>query len=178
MLSRAAISGNYTFVNSEARARCLCVFYYNSFQAVILLYSSLCRYAFTVVANITVYTVAWLLFHFQAQHNVDPSVTDNLGQVDIPLFRVRRETPERFIPPKSLVFFTWSLSLPIDAGPHYAGYWSFILRDIPCRHKRGRVGLGERESADHAVPLTGSFASSCISVEALAEGALLLPGDS
>uniref|UniRef100_A0A671XXK2 Major facilitator superfamily domain containing 12 n=1 Tax=Sparus aurata TaxID=8175 RepID=A0A671XXK2_SPAAU len=45
------------------------------------------RYAFTVVANITVYTVAWLLFHFQAQHTVDPSITDNLGQVDVPLFR-------------------------------------------------------------------------------------------
>ncbi|XP_076580639.1 major facilitator superfamily domain-containing protein 12 [Chaetodon auriga] len=42
------------------------------------------RYAFTVVANITVYTVAWLLFHFQAQHSVDQST---LGQVDIPLFR-------------------------------------------------------------------------------------------
>ncbi|XP_031164286.1 major facilitator superfamily domain-containing protein 12 isoform X1 [Sander lucioperca] len=45
------------------------------------------RYAFTVVANITVYTVAWLLFHFQSQLNVDPDNTDNLGQVDIPLFR-------------------------------------------------------------------------------------------
>ncbi|KAE8293981.1 Major facilitator superfamily domain-containing protein 12 [Larimichthys crocea] len=45
------------------------------------------RYAFGVVANITVYTVAWLLFHFQAQHGVDPSITDNLGPVDIPLFR-------------------------------------------------------------------------------------------
>lgn len=45
------------------------------------------RYAFTVVANITVYAVAWLLFHFQAQHSVDPDITDNLGAVDIPLFR-------------------------------------------------------------------------------------------
>ncbi|XP_039666515.1 major facilitator superfamily domain-containing protein 12 isoform X2 [Perca fluviatilis] len=45
------------------------------------------RYAFTVVANITVYTVAWLLFHFQSKQNVDPDITDNLGQVDIPLFR-------------------------------------------------------------------------------------------
>ncbi|XP_063747164.1 major facilitator superfamily domain containing 12b isoform X3 [Eleginops maclovinus] len=45
------------------------------------------RYAFSVVANITVYTVAWLLFHFQAQHNGDTSITDNLGKVDIPLFR-------------------------------------------------------------------------------------------
>ncbi|XP_035811969.2 major facilitator superfamily domain-containing protein 12 [Amphiprion ocellaris] len=46
------------------------------------------RYTFTVVANITVYTVAWLLFHFQSQHSMDPSITDNLGQADIPLFRV------------------------------------------------------------------------------------------
>lgn len=45
------------------------------------------RYAFTVLANITVFTVAWLLFHFQ--HVADPSSTDNLSQVDIPLFRVR-----------------------------------------------------------------------------------------
>uniref|UniRef100_UPI0037E98D57 major facilitator superfamily domain containing 12b n=1 Tax=Semicossyphus pulcher TaxID=241346 RepID=UPI0037E98D57 len=45
------------------------------------------RYAFTVVANITVFTVAWLLFKFQAQHNLDPAITDNVGPVDIPLFR-------------------------------------------------------------------------------------------
>ncbi|XP_069574215.1 major facilitator superfamily domain containing 12b [Brachyistius frenatus] len=44
------------------------------------------RYAFTVGANITVYAVAWLLFHFQYQQN--PSITDNLGVVDIPLFRM------------------------------------------------------------------------------------------
>ncbi|KAG5275983.1 hypothetical protein AALO_G00126650 [Alosa alosa] len=44
------------------------------------------RNAFSVVANITVYAVAWLLFHFQAQH-ADPTVTDSLGPVDIPLFR-------------------------------------------------------------------------------------------
>ncbi|XP_070687700.1 major facilitator superfamily domain containing 12b [Pempheris klunzingeri] len=45
------------------------------------------RYAFTVVANITVYAAAWLLFHFQAEHSVDPFVTDSLGQADVPLFR-------------------------------------------------------------------------------------------
>nr|XP_057928331.1 major facilitator superfamily domain-containing protein 12 isoform X1 [Doryrhamphus excisus] len=44
------------------------------------------RYAFTVVANITVYAVAWLLFHFQSQHDID--TTDNLGQADVPLFRM------------------------------------------------------------------------------------------
>ncbi|KAF5899544.1 major facilitator superfamily domain-containing protein 12-like isoform X2, partial [Clarias magur] len=43
------------------------------------------RYAFTVIANITVYAVAWLLFRFQS--NEDPSLTDNLGPVDIPIFR-------------------------------------------------------------------------------------------
>ncbi|XP_061153552.1 major facilitator superfamily domain containing 12b isoform X2 [Syngnathus typhle] len=42
------------------------------------------RYAFTVVSNITVYTVAFLLFHFLAQEDM----TDNLGSADIPLFRM------------------------------------------------------------------------------------------
>lgn len=45
------------------------------------------RYAFSVMANITVYTVAFLLFHFLAQEDF----TDNLGKADIPLFRVRLE---------------------------------------------------------------------------------------
>ncbi|KAJ8393161.1 hypothetical protein AAFF_G00068440 [Aldrovandia affinis] len=45
------------------------------------------RYAFTVMANITVYAVAWLLFHFQAGQEEDPSITDSLGFFDIPVFR-------------------------------------------------------------------------------------------
>ncbi|XP_016350562.1 major facilitator superfamily domain-containing protein 12-like [Sinocyclocheilus anshuiensis] len=45
------------------------------------------RYAFTVVANIAVYAVAWLLFHFQSQHTEDPSISQNLGWVDVPTFR-------------------------------------------------------------------------------------------
>ncbi|XP_056585973.1 major facilitator superfamily domain-containing protein 12 [Triplophysa dalaica] len=44
------------------------------------------RYAFTVMANITVYAVAWLLFHLQ-QDIQDPSVSQNLGWADVPLFR-------------------------------------------------------------------------------------------
>ncbi|KAI1882607.1 hypothetical protein AGOR_G00236630 [Albula goreensis] len=44
------------------------------------------RYAFTVIANITVYAVAWLLFHFQGQEE-DPSISDSLGSFDIPVFR-------------------------------------------------------------------------------------------
>jgi hypothetical protein len=47
-----------------------------------------------VVANITVYAVALLLFHFQAQQTGDPSVTDSLGIVDIPIFRVRAALPD------------------------------------------------------------------------------------
>ncbi|XP_020789034.1 major facilitator superfamily domain-containing protein 12 [Boleophthalmus pectinirostris] len=43
------------------------------------------RYAFSVVANITLYAGAWLLFHFQ--RNVDPDASDSLGPADIPLFR-------------------------------------------------------------------------------------------
>ncbi|RXN34524.1 casein kinase I isoform X3 [Labeo rohita] len=45
------------------------------------------RYAFTVVANITVYAVAWVLFHFQSQHLEDPSISQTLGWVDVPIFR-------------------------------------------------------------------------------------------
>ncbi|TRY56806.1 hypothetical protein DNTS_004082 [Danionella cerebrum] len=45
------------------------------------------RYAFTVIANITVYAVAWLLFHFQSQDGEDPTIADNLGPADITVFR-------------------------------------------------------------------------------------------
>lgn len=45
------------------------------------------RYAFTVIANITVYAVAWLMFHFQKGEVDDPTITDSLGPIDIPLFR-------------------------------------------------------------------------------------------
>ncbi|KAL7386940.1 hypothetical protein ABVT39_015954 [Epinephelus coioides] len=44
------------------------------------------RYAFTVIANITVYAVAYLLFHVQAGGDEDP-LSDALGPVDIPVFR-------------------------------------------------------------------------------------------
>lgn len=45
------------------------------------------RYAFTVIANITVYGVAWLLFYFQAGQTGDPTQTESLGRQDIPIFR-------------------------------------------------------------------------------------------
>uniref|UniRef100_A0A8C4DBC8 Major facilitator superfamily domain-containing protein 12 n=1 Tax=Dicentrarchus labrax TaxID=13489 RepID=A0A8C4DBC8_DICLA len=44
------------------------------------------RYAFTVIANITVYAVAYLLFHVQAGEGDDP-LSDALGPADIPIFR-------------------------------------------------------------------------------------------
>ncbi|XP_034039097.1 major facilitator superfamily domain-containing protein 12-like [Thalassophryne amazonica] len=44
------------------------------------------RYAFTVIANITVYAVAYLLFHFQVGGDNDP-LSDELGPGDIPVFR-------------------------------------------------------------------------------------------
>lgn len=48
------------------------------------------RYAFTVVANITVYGTAWLLFHLQASPHTGPiqDVSDQLGVQDVPVFRV------------------------------------------------------------------------------------------
>ncbi|KAG7456532.1 hypothetical protein MATL_G00236750 [Megalops atlanticus] len=45
------------------------------------------RYAFTVLANVTVYAMAWLLFHFQTGQEEDPSGIDSLGRFDIPVFR-------------------------------------------------------------------------------------------
>ncbi|CAL8276904.1 unnamed protein product [Lota lota] len=45
------------------------------------------RYAFTVIANIAVYAIAYLLFHFQAGQDDDPALTDSLGPMDIPVFR-------------------------------------------------------------------------------------------
>ncbi|KAM6235866.1 major facilitator superfamily domain-containing protein 12 isoform 3-T3 [Porphyrio hochstetteri] len=42
------------------------------------------RYAFTVMANITVYGLAWLLLNFQADQ---PDRTEHLGVQDVPIFR-------------------------------------------------------------------------------------------
>ncbi|XP_034411629.1 major facilitator superfamily domain-containing protein 12-like isoform X2 [Cyclopterus lumpus] len=44
------------------------------------------RYAFTVIANITVYAVAYLLFHIQAGQDDDP-LSEELGPQDINVFR-------------------------------------------------------------------------------------------
>lgn len=46
------------------------------------------RYAFTVIANIVVYGLAYLLFDVQAGKDDDP-LSDALGPADIPVFRVR-----------------------------------------------------------------------------------------
>lgn len=50
------------------------------------------RYAFTVMANITVYGAAWLLFHMQASPHIGSvqDVSDQLGVQDVPVFRVSR----------------------------------------------------------------------------------------
>ncbi|KAM5230436.1 major facilitator superfamily domain-containing protein 12 isoform 4-T4 [Hipposideros larvatus] len=47
------------------------------------------RYAFTVMANITVYGAAWLLFHMQASPHIGSiqDVSDQLGVQDVPVFR-------------------------------------------------------------------------------------------
>ncbi|XP_068012537.1 major facilitator superfamily domain-containing protein 12 [Melanerpes formicivorus] len=42
------------------------------------------RYAFTVMANITVYGLAWMLLNFQVQQ---PDHTEHLGIKDVPVFR-------------------------------------------------------------------------------------------
>jgi len=69
---------------------CLYTYRYDVLAFYCILVVSL-RYAFTVMANITVYAVAWLMFHFQTQGGDDPTITENLGPVDIPIFRVSAE---------------------------------------------------------------------------------------
>lgn len=48
-----------------------------------------CRNAFTVIANITVYAVAYLLFHLMpGVDDYDDLTDDVLGPVDAPVFKV------------------------------------------------------------------------------------------
>lgn len=47
--------------------------------------TALLRYAFTVMANITVYGLAWVLLNFQVDQ---PDRTEHLGIQDVPIFRV------------------------------------------------------------------------------------------
>lgn len=50
-----------------------------------------CRYAFTVIANITVYAVAYLLFHLMPGVDDDDALSvDALGPIDAPVFKVTR----------------------------------------------------------------------------------------
>lgn len=55
------------------------------------------RYAFTVMANITVYGLAWLLLNMEVDQ---PERTEHLGIQDVPVFRVRGKAP-------SLGSFIW-----------------------------------------------------------------------
>lgn len=52
-----------------------------------------------MMANITVFAVAYLLFHVQAGEDDDP-LSDTLGPADVPIFRVRR-------PSHNMVIMGW-----------------------------------------------------------------------
>ncbi len=67
-----------------------CAALFNVVIDIVWLFAFLNRYAFTVMANIVVFAVAWLLFHFQSQHTEDPSTAQSLGWVDVPTFRVSK----------------------------------------------------------------------------------------
>lgn len=55
-----------------------------------MLFPAPARYAFTVVANITVYGAAWLLLHLQGSPTMEVArdVTDQLGVQDVQVFQV------------------------------------------------------------------------------------------
>uniref|UniRef100_A0A1D5Q454 Major facilitator superfamily domain containing 12 n=1 Tax=Macaca mulatta TaxID=9544 RepID=A0A1D5Q454_MACMU len=84
------------------------------------------RYAFTVVANITVYGAAWLLLHLQGSSRVEPTqdidIGDQLGGQDVPMFRVSWSpggSPEVLKP-------------GIGAGPAATDRFRRVPRTCPC----------------------------------------------
>uniref|UniRef100_A0A8C5ZS37 MFSD12 n=1 Tax=Marmota marmota marmota TaxID=9994 RepID=A0A8C5ZS37_MARMA len=101
------------------------------------------RYAFTVVANITVFGAAWLLLHLQGSSSSGPAqdvrVGDQLGVQDVPVFRVSgsRWPPEsaawRAAPDPPAAF----LEPVLDGG----GPWCRLLAALPPLHLRA-AGLG------------------------------------
>ncbi|XP_023602595.1 major facilitator superfamily domain-containing protein 12 isoform X2 [Myotis lucifugus] len=98
------------------------------------------RYAFTVVANITVYGAAWLLLHLQASADTGPTpdVSDQLGVQDVPVFRVGfLYMSTRLIVNLSqtymAMYLTYSLNLPkkfiatIPLVMYLSGFFSSFL---------------------------------------------------
>ncbi|XP_031205177.1 major facilitator superfamily domain-containing protein 12 isoform X2 [Mastomys coucha] len=108
------------------------------------------RYAFTVVANITVYGAAWLLLHLQgsAHGEQDITVGDQLGVQDVPVFRVGMlYMTTRLIVNLSqtyiAMYLTYSLSLPkkfiatIPLVMYLSGFFSSFLMK-PVNRRIGR----------------------------------------
>nr|XP_038935309.1 major facilitator superfamily domain-containing protein 12 isoform X2 [Rattus norvegicus] len=105
------------------------------------------RYAFTVVANITVYGAAWLLLHLQgsAHGGQNISVGDQLGVQDVSVFRVGLlYMTTRLIVNLSqtyiAMYLTYSLSLPkkfiatIPLVMYLSGFFSsFLMKPINRR---------------------------------------------
>ncbi|XP_063476750.1 major facilitator superfamily domain-containing protein 12 isoform X3 [Symphalangus syndactylus] len=104
------------------------------------------RYAFTVVANITVYGAAWLLLHLQGSSRVEPaqdiSISDQLGGQDVPVFRVGMlYMTTRLIVNLSqtymAMYLTYSLHLPkkfiatIPLVMYLSGFFSsFLMKPV------------------------------------------------
>ncbi|XP_045235331.1 major facilitator superfamily domain-containing protein 12 isoform X3 [Macaca fascicularis] len=107
------------------------------------------RYAFTVVANITVYGAAWLLLHLQGSSRVEPTqdidIGDQLGGQDVPMFRVGvLYMTTRLIVNLSqtymAMYLTYSLHLPkkfiatIPLVMYLSGFFSsFLMKPINKR---------------------------------------------
>ncbi|XP_076977292.1 major facilitator superfamily domain-containing protein 12 isoform X2 [Tamandua tetradactyla] len=102
------------------------------------------RYAFTVVANITVYGAAWLLLRLQGSSPTEPTqgVSDQLGAQDVPVFRVGLlYMSTRLIVNLSqtyiAMYLTYSLHLPkmfiatIPLVMYISGFFSsFLMKPI------------------------------------------------
>lgn len=76
------------------------------------------RYAFTVMANITVYGLTWLLLNFQTDQ---PDHLEHLGPQDIPVFRVSaRAQPLPFPLAMARLGRCWSAPKPHQPGRSHA----------------------------------------------------------
>lgn len=88
------------------------------------------RYAFTVIANITVYAVAYLLFHVQAGEDDDP-LSGTLGPQDVPIFR-------------NLSFIVLGIGSVFSLVFHL----SITEKRNEVEPESGRIGLGEENEEE------------------------------
>lgn len=140
------------------------------------------RYAFTVVASITVYSAAWVLLHLQGSPSWGGArrVTDQLGVQDVPVFQVSGARlghpggPEPRARAESVAADP-SPAWPPEPLPAGGGSRSRLFAAVPSGHQGRAPASGG--GAGRAQPAAGPHHRPApAALEALAPGAGLLSG--